>query len=299
MAAIISTWKMSLAGTVEAGKLLENGAAAGDAVTLAVRKVEDDPSVTSVGYGGLPDMNGQVTLDAAYMDGDTLRMGGVIGTGRIGNPILAARALCGRDKNCLLFGDGAEAFAKERGLEMKDMRTDAALTRYRAELDRKNAPHGHDTVCVIALDRGGSMAVGTSTSGLFMKAPGRVGDTPLIGSGFYCDTRFGGAAATGLGEEIMRGCLSYEIVSLMRRGAAPADACLEALDSFMAGRRASGEEDDKSISVIAMAPDGRFGAASTLPLFPFAAGPADGVRLFAARGSVIEPVDPDKITGVD
>lgn len=123
------------------------------------------------------------------------------------------------------------------------------------------------------------MVAGTSTSGLFMKDPGRVGDSPVIGSGFYCDARFGAAAATGLGEDIMRGCLSYEIVSLMRRGASPLDACREAL-TFLSARKIELGEDAGSISVIAMNAQGETGAATTLEVFPYAAGGPAGCGLY-------------------
>ena len=166
---------------------------------------------------------------------------------------------------------------------MRDMLTESACRRWLEAVkdghEQLSAYDGHDTVCVLSLDRNGHMAAGTSTSGLFMKEPGRVGDSPVIGSGFYCDDRFGAAAATGLGEDIMRGCLSYEIVSLMRRGASPLEACADALRGLTGRKRELGE-DDGSISVIALSPDGRYGAATTLDLFPFAAGREDGVSLY-------------------
>jgi len=138
-------------------------------------------------------------------------------------------------------------------------------------------------VCVLALDEKGNMAAGTSTSGLFMKEAGRVGDSPIVGSGFYCDSRFGAAAATGLGEEIMRGCLSYEIVSLMKKGAKPQVACEQAVRTLVQRKRELGE-DDGEISVIALAPTGDYGAATTLAVFPYAAGNNDEAVLKGARG---------------
>ena len=285
MIAIIGTWKMSLSGVREGFSLLREGAHAGDAVCRAITRVEDEPSYTSVGRGGLPDLDGHVMTDAAYMDGDALRMGGVISAEHVRNPILLARHLCGRPVNCLLAGRGAEAAAVEAGLPLCDLRTEDAMRRWRearAEVPAQlGAYEGHDTVCVLALDEAGRMVAGTSTSGLFLKAPGRVGDTPLIGSGFYCDSRVGAAAATGVGEDIMRGCLSYEIVRLLRQGADPTEACEEALLALVARKRALGE-DEGNMSLIALTPDGRFGAATTLPLFPFAAGRGDGAALWAA-----------------
>lgn len=274
---------MSFAGVGNAWALLKDGAPAGDGVVRAITPVEDEPAFCSVGYGGLPDREGRVMTDAAFMDGSTLRMGAVMSAEGIKNPILAARLLCGRETNCLLAGRGAERFALEKGLEMRDMLTESSRARWLDALaegrKKLTAYAGHDTVCVLALDREGHMAAGTSTSGLFMKDPGRVGDSPVIGSGFYCDDRYGAAAATGLGEDIMRGCLSYEIVSLMKRGASPRDACREAVEGLSRRKKELGE-DGGSFSVIALAPDGSFGAATTLDLFPFAAGNDDDVALY-------------------
>lgn len=286
MYAIIGTWKMSYAGVAQAYTQLAQGASAGDAVVQAIRSVEDEPAYTSVGYGGLPDHDGHVMTDAAFMDGYTLRFGAVMSAENIRNPILAARALCGRETNCLLAGRGAEQFAMENGLPMRDMRTRNAMKQWREALQQENrkidAYNEHDTVCVLALDENGSLIAGTSTSGLFMKEPGRVGDSPIVGSGFYCDARYGTAAATGLGEDIMRGCLSYEIVSLMRAGLSPQKACEQAVKG-LSDRKIELGEDAGSISVIALAPNGEYGAATTLEVFPFVAGSPDGVALYAVR----------------
>ena len=302
MYALIGTWQMCLEGARLGTGLLASGASAGDAVEQAVMAVEDDPAYTSVGFGGLPDRNGHVLLDAAFMDGDSLRMGGVMSVENIRNPISLARKLCGRETNCLLAGRGAEQAAVFLGLPLRDMRTEASMEKWRSAVSSRPSPltpyQGHDTVCVLALDARGSMAAGTSTSGLFMKDPGRVGDSPLIGSGFYCDARCGAAAATGLGEDIMRGCLSYEAVSLMRRGASPSDACREALSGLVRRKFFLGE-DAGSISLIALNPDGQFGAATTLKVFPFAAGTESQASLYAVSADDPAPrqVTPEEISG--
>ena len=285
MKAIIGTWKMSFDGISEAYNLLSSGGTAGDAVQLAIMRVEDEPLYQSVGFGGLPDLTGHVMTDAAYMDGNTLRFGAVMSAENIQNPIRAARALCGRETNCLLAGRGAEQFAVEAGLPMRDMRTAQSLREWREALQQENrktdAYREHDTVCVLALDENGSLIAGTSTSGLFMKQPGRVGDSPVIGSGFYADVRYGAAAATGLGEDIMRGCLSYEIVSLMRAGYTPQKACEQAVRA-LSERKLQLGEDAGAISVIALSPKGEYGAATTLPVFPFVCGKDGDTRIFAA-----------------
>ena len=303
MIAMIGTWKMCLEGVLEAHQLLKGGAAAKDAVVHAVAKVENNPAFCSVGYGGLPDRDGHVMTDAALMDGASLRMGGIMSAENIQNPILAAKLLCGRETSCLLAGRGAELFAVRSGLPMRDMRTEESMRRWREAVlqrpEKLTAYTGHDTVCVLGLDEKGHLAAGVSTSGLFMKDPGRVGDSPVIGSGFYADDRFGAAAATGLGEDIMRGCLSYEVVSRMKRGEAPKEACEGALRELSARKIELGE-DAGSISLIALSPDGRFGAATTLPCFPFAAAFGDETALYAAdAGGTVRPVRPEELDGVD
>lgn len=306
MRAIIGTWKMSFAGVSEALELLKKGGSAGEAAVHAVKTVEDNPAFRSVGFGGLPGRDGRVTLDAAFMDGQSLRMGGVMSVENIQNPILAAYRLCGRPTNCLLAGRGAEEFAVREGLPLRDMRTPDSMKQWAETVSKRSdmpldAYRGHDTVCVLALDDSGNMAAGTSTSGLFMKEPGRVGDTPLIGSGFYCDARFGAAAATGVGEDIMRGCLSYEIVSRMRKGETPREACQNALDELVKRKLELGEEAG-NISLIALSPDGMFGAATTLPVFPFAAGNEKNAALYMIenlQNSVIEPANEEKLAGTD
>ncbi len=286
MPAMIGTWKMCFDGLSEAYGLLKGGASAADAVQHAVMRVENEPGYNSVGFGGLPANDGHVYLDAAWMDGSTLRLGAVMSAENIRNPIRAARALCGRETSCVLAGHGAESFAIEQGLDMRDMRTAASQQKWRETLMEQNhqmdAYHEHDTVCVIARDDEGGMIVGVSTSGLFMKLPGRVGDSPIVGSGFYCDARYGAAAATGVGEEIMRGCLSYEVVSLMKRGLSPKEACEEALKGLVERKLELGE-DEGSISLIAMDAQGNYGASTTLPIFPFAAGKDADVQMHIAR----------------
>ena len=290
MHAIIGTWQMCLDGVKEAYQMLANGATAGDAVVHAIQIVENDPSYTSVGYGGLPDKEGHVMLDAAYMDGKTLRFGAVMSVENVENPILAARLLCGRKTNCLLAGKGAEQFAAKEGLSSRNMRTEGSMQKWREAMEKEkrhlSSYQGHDTVCVLALDVNGDMVAGTSTSGLFMKAAGRVGDSPIVGSGFYCDARYGAAAATGLGEEIMRGCLSYEIVSLMKSGLSPQEACKQAVGELVHRKKELGE-DEGEISVIALSPAGEYGAATTLAVFPYVAGNNGEVVLKGARGRTL------------
>lgn len=274
MHTLISTWEFSFRGAGKGLALLKDGGCAGDAVTTVITDVEDDPDYKSVGYGALPGRDGRLTTDAAYMDGNVLRFGAIMSAEHIKNPILAAQKLCGRELNYQLAGKGAEDFAVAQGLEMRDMRTPQAMERWKKALGveaEKANDDSHDTVCVLALDDEGRMIAGTSTSGLFMKEPGRVGDTPIVGSGFYCDARYGAAAATGTGEEIMRGCLSYEIVSQMKNGADATTACRRAVDGLCERLTQLGHPIG-DISVIALKADGTYGAGTTRECFPFVAG---------------------------
>ena len=301
MSAIIGTWRMVYTGLIESALRLREGADAAGAVVSTIEAVENQPEYDSVGYGGLPDHEGRVRLDAAFMNGDTLRFGAVMSVENVQNPIRLAHALCGRKRDNVLVGAGAEQTARALGLPVRDMRTEEGLRKWReaiAQPQRAMDPYRHhDTVCVLALDDTGCMAAGTSTSGLFMKAAGRVGDSPIVGSGFYCDSRYGAAAATGVGEEIMRGCLSYEIVARMRDGVHPKEACEGALKA-LADRIRSLGDDAGNLSVIALRRDGAYGAATTLDGFPFAIAIDGEAQLFATKAGdspsywSIAPTDP-------
>ena len=267
MKAILAAWKMSLEGVQKAYDFLKNGSDITQAIRIAINIVEDNPEFTSVGYGGLPNREGDVELDAAFMNGSTGYYGGVLGAKGIANPINAAIELSKRHLNCLLSGAGAEQFARINGLPFRNMLTPATKKRWEEELSKRNtgalkAYHGHDTVCVIAR-RDNDISAGVSTSGLFMKEPGRIGDSPIVGAGLYADSSVGAASATGVGEDIIRGCLSYEVVRQMEQGK-PADAaCREALASYI-GRMNSKGFPVKDISLIALGMDGSFGAATNL-----------------------------------
>ena len=265
---IIATWRMALEGIEKAEKILKEGGDAGDAIETAVKEVEDFPFYKSVGYGGLPNEEMEVELDAAYMDGDTLDIGAVAAIRDFANPVSIARRLSREPVNNLLVGEGAEKFAH------KNMLTDRARIHYRnrkkeiAQTELK--PYsGHDTVGMVCLDSNGKMTSATSTSGLFMKKKGRVGDSPISGSGFYVDSKVGGASATGLGEDVMKGCVSYEIVRLMKEGIHPQEACERAVEMFdreLKERR--GKAGD--MSLIAMNNKGEWGVATNIEGFSFA-----------------------------
>lgn len=270
---MIATWRMALEGITNGGVLLENGKSAGDAIETAIKEVEDFPYYKSVGYGGLPNEEMEVELDAAYMDGDTMDIGCVAAIKDFKNPISIARRLSREKVNSMLVGSGAEKFAHKEGFERKNMLSDRAKIHYENKIKKMRhielKPYdGHDTVGMVALDIYGKMVAGTSTSGLFMKRAGRVGDSPIAGSGFYVDSKVGGATATGLGEDLMKCCISYEIVRLMEGGMNPQEACDRAVSQYdfkLRDRR--GKAGD--MSIVAMNKNGEWGVATNIEGFSF------------------------------
>lgn len=270
---IIATWRMAVEGITKASDMLKNGGNAGDAIETAIKEVEDFPYYKSVGYGGLPNEEMEVELDAAYMDGDTLDIGAVAAIKDFANPISIARRLSQEPVNNLLVGEGAEKFAHRNGFERKNMLTDRAKIHYHNRVkevqETEIKPYtGHDTVGMVCLDSAGKMTAATSTSGLFMKRKGRVGDSPISGSGFYVDSAVGGASATGLGEDVMKGCVSYEIVRLMKEGMHPQQACEAAVNLFdKTLRERRGKAGD--MSLIAMNNKGEWGVATNIEGFSF------------------------------
>lgn len=267
---MIATWRMALEGVEKASALLKENGSCGDALEIAVKEVEDFPYYKSVGYGGLPNKEMEVELDAAYMDGTTLDFGAVAALRDFANPISIAKALSKEPVNNLLVGEGAITYAAAHGFERKNMLTKRAKHYYEKrlkELTQIAQPYdGHDTVGVISLDMHQHMCAGTSTSGLFMKHRGRVGDSPICGSGCYVDSEIGGAAATGLGEDLMKGCISYEIVRRMKEGMTPQQACETAvneLDERLRKQRGSAGD----LSVVAMNAKGEWGCATNIETF--------------------------------
>ncbi|MCI9477404.1 MAG: N(4)-(beta-N-acetylglucosaminyl)-L-asparaginase [Lachnospiraceae bacterium] len=272
MYGIIATWRMAKEGIELADEMLKKGEVSGKAIETAIKAVEDFPYYKSVGYGGLPNEEQIVELDAGYMDGDTMSVGALGAIKDFANPISIAKKLSEEKVNNLLVGAGAEKYAKEMKFEEKEMLTDRAKAFYRKrkkEMDQELKPYdGHDTVGMVCLDTSGTVTAATSTSGLFMKRSGRVGDSPIVGSGFYADSEVGGATATGLGEDLMKGCISYEIVRLMKEGLTPQAACEKAvteLDRKLREKR--GEAGD--LSVVAMNCKGEFGCATNIGGFSF------------------------------
>lgn len=272
MYGMIATWRMALEGVQKGNEILKNHGNCQDALEEAVKDVEDFEYYKSVGYGGLPNKEGVVELDASFMDGDTLEFGAVGAVKDYANPVSIARSLIKYDVNNFLVGSGAEQYAKEHGFVRKKMLTERAQIHYEnrlKELQEEIKPYsGHDTVCMIAIDDNKHMASATSTSGLFMKHPGRLGDSPVCGAGFYVDSQVGGASATGLGEDVMKGCVSYEIVRCMKEGMHPQEACEKVVFEFDEElKKRRGKAGD--MSLIAMNCNGEWGCATNIDGFSF------------------------------
>ena len=249
----------------KAMELIRSGSDALDAVIAAVNIVEDDPNDTSVGYGGLPNEDGVVELDAAVMHGPTHRAGAVASLRNIKNPSKVARVVMERSDHVLLVGEGALRFAKAHGFKEENLLTDASREEWLkwketlSNTDDWLPPHtendkdigdlsvpikpGRDlvlpdgfapfyrnsgTIHCSAIDIKGNISCVTTTSGLAYKIAGRVGDSPIIGAGLYLDNEVGAAGSTGRGEANLINCSSVMIVEYMRQGKSPEQACLDA-----------------------------------------------------------------------
>lgn len=269
---LIATWKMSKDGVVAGHEVLSKTDDLKKALSTAICDVENNPEYTSVGYGGFPNQHGDVQLDAAYMDGDDLSIGAVMAMEKIKNPIKVAMSLNSRSYNNILVGNGA----KEQALSIGEKETDLLTEKAKLAWEKKKEDFannlesydGHDTVGMVALNSHGQMACGVSTSGLFMKKNGRVGDSPFVGSGYYVDSNVGGAVATGVGEDIMKGCISYEIVRMMQEGLTPQQACEKAVLSLH-NRLSAHKDKVGDISVVCLNNEGEYGAASNIDSFDY------------------------------
>jgi len=238
-----------LRATDKAMELMRQGADPLDAVIAGVNIVEDDPNDMSVGYGGLPNEDGVVELDASVMYGPTHASGAVGGIRNIKNPSKIAKLVMERTKHCLLVGNGALKFALAHGFAKENLLTDKAREAWllwkETMSDRDNwlpeqikkMPEAlqsvmmtHGTINCIALNEAGVLAGVTTTSGLSYKLAGRVGDSPIIGAGLYVDNEIGAAGSTGLGEANIRTCASFQVVSFMGQGLSPEQACIKTLE---------------------------------------------------------------------
>nr|HEV7953419.1 N(4)-(beta-N-acetylglucosaminyl)-L-asparaginase [Candidatus Acidoferrales bacterium] len=246
--------------------VLKKGGDTLDAVLAVVVEVENDPNDNSVGYGGLPNEDGEVELDAQVMHGPTRRAGAVGALKKVKNAALVAKCIMEKTDHIFLVGDGATRFAIAEGFEPMDLLTpksreawlrwkakssqfwapgiDSPNWTYPATAENLDTPEKREleawyrqvvmhpptgTINCLAVDEKGDISGTTTTSGMAWKIPGRVGDSPIIGAGNYVDNEVGAAGSTGRGEENIRVCGAHTIVEMMRKGMSPSDACMEAL----------------------------------------------------------------------
>ena len=266
---ILSTHNHGLPANDAAWETLLNGGNAMDAAEAGARVTEADPTITSVGFGGLPDEKGNVTLDACVMDSSG-NAGSVAFLQNIKHPVSVARKVMEDTKHVMLVGEGARLFAVSQGFEEMDLLTVESRQAWE-EWDknrREMTPHEtHDTISVLVQDKNGDLAGACTTSGWAYKLHGRVGDSPIIGAGLFVDNEIGCAAATGLGEEVIKTTGSFLVVELMRQGYDPTVACEEALNRVI---KAHNGTPDFQIGYIAIRKDGQIGSACLKWSFEYA-----------------------------
>ena len=233
---VIATWHVENA-TAKAMEVLQSGGTALDAVEQGCMVEEADIKNSSVGKGGLPDRDGNVTLDACIMDKHG-NCGSVVYLQDITHAVSVARKVMEDTPHVMLAGEGAKQFAISQGFKEEDLLTESSKkawedwkvkSEYKPIINIEN----HDTIGMLAIDKNGDIAGACTTSGLAYKMQGRVGDSPIIGSGLFIDNEIGGCVATGLGEEVVKTVGSFLVVELMRQGKTPQEACEEAISRIV------------------------------------------------------------------
>jgi N4-(beta-N-acetylglucosaminyl)-L-asparaginase len=281
---VISTWRHGVPANEEAWKKLKGGGSALDAVEQGVRHSESDANNLSVGLGGLPDRDGNVTLDACIMNHEH-ECGAVAFLQHIENPISVARKVMEDTPHVMLVGKGALEFALEKGFKKTNLLTEKAKKRWEEwkQKSNYNPPvniENHDTIGMIAMDKDGNISGACTTSGLAYKLHGRVGDSPMIGAGLFVDNEVGGACATGVGEMVIRTAGSHLVVELMRQGKSPQDACKMAVERIIAKHKSV---EGRQVGYLAMNKKGETGAYSIHQGFNYALQENDEGRLLDAE----------------
>jgi N4-(beta-N-acetylglucosaminyl)-L-asparaginase len=268
----LSTWNHGLPANTAAWQFLSSGGTALDAVEAGVRVPEGDPSVMTVGFGGYPDRDGKVTLDACIMD-EKGRCGSVAFLQHIKHPVSVARRVMEETPHVMLVGQGALDFAVDQGFESQDIFTPEA----RAAWERWKAANGperpeinaenHDTIGMLTLDQSGNLSGACTTSGAAYKYHGRVGDSPIIGAGLYVDNAVGGATSTGWGEAVIRAVGCFLVVELMRQGHGPEEACRLAVERVI---EKNPDWREIQVGFLALNKNGEYGAYCIAPGFNYA-----------------------------
>ena len=282
---ILSTWSHGIPANDAAWNILENNGSPMDAAEAGARVPEADPTITSVGFGGFPDEQGNVTLDSCVMD-HTGNCGSVAFLQNIMHPVSVARKVMEETKHVMIVGEGARQFAISQGFKEIDLLTDESRISWKdwKKEQREMTPHEtHDTISVLVQDKNGDMAGACTTSGWAYKLHGRIGDSPIIGAGLFVDNEVGCAAATGLGEEVIKTTGSFLVVELMRQGYDPTKACEEALNRVI---KAHNGNPDFQIGYIAMRKDGKIGAACLKWSFEYALSQGGENKLHKIKGLI-------------
>lgn len=282
---VVSTWDFGLAANVEAWKILVAGGRALDAVEAGARVPEGDPTISTVGFGGSPDRDGKVTLDACIMD-ERSNCGSVACLEHIVHPVSVARRVMEKTPHVMLVGEGALQFALANGFEKTNLLTpesEKAWKEWLKHADYKPVINveNHDTIGIIALDANGSLSGACTTSGLAYKMHGRVGDSPIIGAGLYVDNEVGAATATGVGEEVIRIVGCHLVVELMRQGQSPANACRAAVERIVEKNPAKAKE--IQVGFLALNKNGEYGAYCLQKGFNYAVHDKSGNRMLDAK----------------
>ncbi len=276
---VLSTWDFGKEANKSAWAVLDKKGRALDAVESGVKVAEADPKNQTVGYGGFPDRDGHVTLDACIMD-ERYNCGSVMCLEHIVHPISVARLVMEKTPHIVLTGEGALQFALANGFRKQNLLTSETekawkewlkKSDYRPEVNIENKQGSsldHDTIGMIALDASGNLSGACTTSGLAFKMRGRVGDSPIIGAGLYVDNEVGAATATGVGEEVIRIVGAHLVVELMRQGKSPEEACKAAVERIV---RSNPEKARKvQVGFLALNKSGQFGAYALQKGFSYA-----------------------------
>jgi N4-(beta-N-acetylglucosaminyl)-L-asparaginase len=281
----VSTWKPTIESAKKSYLLLAEGSTSLDAIEAGIKVAEDDPTNTSVGYGGFPDEDGVVTLDASIMDWDG-NAGAVAGIEGIKNPISVAKLVMQRTKHVMLVGEGAKKYALENGFKEENLLTKEAYAAWlkwkklNKNDNRIEPSKNHDTIGMLAVDKNGNMSGGVSTSGMAWKIHGRVGDSPIIGAALFVDNEVGGAVATGNGEWVIKAVGSFLVVEKMREGFSPEEACKIAIERI---KKLNKKNENIQAAFIALRKDYEVGAYSLYPGFDYCVAANSGTNSLQSK----------------
>jgi N4-(beta-N-acetylglucosaminyl)-L-asparaginase len=290
---VISTWDFGKAANAEAWLTLKAGGKAIDAVEAGVKIPESDPDNQSVGYGGRPDRDGRVTLDASIMD-ERSRCGAVASMEHIIHAISVARLVMEKTPHVMLAGDGALQFALENGFKKENLLTEKSKQEWlewlktahyspkkNIENELPGSKYNHDTIGMLAMDKLGDLSGACTTSGMAYKLHGRVGDSPIIGAGLYVDNEAGAATSSGVGEEVIRIVGSHLVVELMRQGLSPEAACKQAVERIV--KRNPEVAKEVQVGFLALNKKGEYGAYALQEGFSYAVKSGNEEKIYQSK----------------